>query len=287
LKLSHSARKRLLTVSILLCAAFCPGQSSQQTPATDPAQSSQTPTPNSSQQDKPGDQSPAQSNSDNKKNTAQDPTKAEPQKKKDDRMFYVMPNYLTVDNESQVEPITWKQKFAITAKGTFDPYEFAIVGVVAGIRQAENAYPAFGQGMEGYGKRYGAAFADQVDGNMMTGAVFPSILRTDPRYFRMGRGKLSHRFGYAVSRILMTRTDSGGRMFNIPEFAGNATAIAISNVYYPAADRSWSSSLSDWGTQMGIDGFGNVLKEFWPDIHNYLQNRRARHLKKQQQKDSD
>ena len=202
-------------------------------------------------------------------------------------MFFVMPNYLTVDNESQVEPISWKTKFAITAKGTFDPYEFAIVGVVAGIRQAENAYPGFGQGMSGYGKRYGAAFADQVDGNIMTGAVFPSILKTDPRYFRLGRGGLGHRFGYAVSRILITRRDSGGHMINVPELAGNATAIAISNVYYPASDRSWSSSLSNWGTQMGIDAFGNELKEFWPDIHGYFQRRHADHLKKQQQKAAD
>ena len=70
-------------------------------------------------------------------------------------MFYVMPNYLTVDNQSQVPPISWKEKFAITAKGTFDPYEFGIVGVVAGIRQAENSYPGFGQGASGYAKRYG------------------------------------------------------------------------------------------------------------------------------------
>jgi hypothetical protein len=169
---------------------------------------------------------------------------------------YVMPNFLTVDNESQVKPISWKVKFSNTAQGAFDPYEFAIVGVVAGILQAENAYPAFGQGIAGYGKRYGAAFADQVDGNIMVGAVFPSILKTDPRYFRLGRGGLVHRFGYAISRILITRRDSGGRTFNLPEFAGNATAIAISNVYYPAADRGFSASFANWGVQMGITPSG-------------------------------
>jgi hypothetical protein len=185
-------------------------------------------------------------------------------------MFYVMPNYLTVDNQSRVTPISSKEKFAITASGAFDPYEFVIVGVVAGIRQADNAYPAFGQGIEGYGKRYGTAFADQVDGNIMVGAVYPSILKTDPRYFRLGRGGFVRRFSYGISRIFVTRTDSGGSMFNVPEFAGNATAIAISNVYYPAANRSFSSSFSGWGLQMGLDAFGNELKEFWPDIHRYL-----------------
>jgi hypothetical protein len=186
---------------------------------------------------------------------------------------------LTVEGQSQVPPISWKEKFAITAKGTFDPYEFGIVGIVAGIRQAENAYPGFGQGASGYAKRYGASFADQVDGNLMVGGVFPTILRTDPRYFRRGKGRLGHRFGYAISRVLVARKDSGGNMFNIPEFAGNTTAIAISNVYYPASDRSFTSNLSGFTLQMGIDAFGNELKEFWPDIHGSLQRRHVRHQK--------
>jgi hypothetical protein len=199
-----------------------------------------------------------------------DPAAKDTGKTKSDRMFFVMPNFFTVDDESQRGPISWKQKFVITAKGSFDPYEFAVVGILAGTRQAENAYPGFGQGFEGYGKRYGAALADQVDGNLMVGAVFPTILKTDPRYFRLGTGKFIYRFGYAMSRIFITRRDSGGRLFNIPEFAGNATAIAISNVYYPPADRGFSASANNWGVQMGIDALGNELKEFWPDIHRRL-----------------
>jgi hypothetical protein len=191
-----------------------------------------------------------------------------------------MPNYLTVDSESQVKPISWKEKFAISAKGSFDPYEFVIVGVVAGIRQAENSSPGFGQGAEGYAKRYGAAFADQADGNIMVGGVFASILKIDPRYFRLGRSRFISRFGYAFSRIFVARRDSGANMFNVPEFAGSATAIAISNFYYPAADRSFSASLSGWGTQMGLDALGNELKEFWPDVHSYLQRRRAHRQQK-------
>lgn len=194
--------------------------------------------------------------------------------KKNDRMFFVMPNYLTVENEAEVKPLTWKGKFAITADGAFDPYEFAISGVLAGIRQAENAYPGFGQGFVGYAKRYGTAMADQVDGNMMVGAVFPSILRTDPRYFQMGKGPFFHRFTYAISRIFITRKDSGGSTFNFSEPVGNGVAIGISNLYYPAADRSVTSSLDGWGLQMAIDALGNELKEFWPDIHRRLEKKR-------------
>ena len=271
-------------MSILSSAAFCAAQSASQTQTPAPAASAPAPGA-SSQQDKPANQPPAQTNPQDKDKAQPDKAQQEKAKAKDDRMFYVMPNYLTVGSESQVKPLTWKEKFAIAAKGSFDPYEFTVVGIVAGIRQAEDSSPAFGQGMQGYGKRYGSAFADQVDGNVMVGGVFPSIMKVDPRYFQLGKGSVPRRMGYAFSRIFVARTDSGKHIFNVPEFAGNATAIAISNFYYPAADRGFSTSISDWGTQMGLDAFGNELKEFWPDIHHYLQKKHERHLQKQQEKD--
>jgi hypothetical protein len=244
----------------LTLPGFCQ-ESEENSPANSPARPTQN---------KPAEQSPAPNTSKDQSNG----TPAEAAPSKNDRMFYVMPNYLTVGNESEVRPITWKEKFSMTAKGSFDPYEFVVVGVLSGIRQAENSYPAFGQGMQGYGQRYGTAFADQLDGNMMVGAVYPTILKTDPRYFQLGKGTFAHRFGYAISRIFVTRTDSGGRLFNIPEFLGNATAIGISNLYYPAADRGFSNSFNSWGTQMGIDAFGNELKEFWPDIHRHFSKKK-------------
>jgi hypothetical protein len=289
LKLSYAALVGLLTVSIVSSAAFGQDQSTPQA-QPDPAQSTTTQSPATSppKQDQPGDQPSSQGNSPDPASPIQkDKAQQDAKKKANDRMFYVMPNYLTVDNEAHVTPVSWKEKFSMATKGSFDPYEFTVVGIVAGIRQAENSSPGFGQGMKGYAKRYGAAFADQVDGNVMTGGVYPSLLKIDPRYFRLGRGTFMGRFGYAISRIFVTRTDAGNHVFNTPEFAGNATAIAISNLYYPASDRSFSSSLSGWGTQMGLDALGNELKEFWPDIHHYLQRRHARHLERMQQKAAD
>lgn len=204
----------------------------------------------------------------------QEQTDSNQKAKENDRMFFVMPNYLTVREAGKVKSLTWKEKFKITAKGAFDPYEFVIVGVLSGIRQANNSYPAFGQGMEGYGKRYGTAFADQVDGNMMVGAVYPSILRTDPRYYQLGSGGFGRRFFYAFSRVFVTRKDSGGNTVNISEFAGNASAIGISTLYYPAQDRSGQSFMSGWGVQMGVDAIGNELKEFWPDLHRMWDKRK-------------
>jgi hypothetical protein len=206
----------------------------------------------------------------------QSQTPSSQKKKKDDRVFFVMPNFLTVENEADVEPLRWQQKFAITARGVFDPYEFGVVGILAGIRQSENAYPAFGQGVAGYSKRYGTALADQVDGNMMVGAVFPSILKTDPRYFQLGQGRFFHRVGYAISRVFVTRKDSGGHTFNVAESLGNGVAIGIANFYYPASDRGVTSSANDWGVQMGIDAIGNELKEFWPDIHRHFARKKGR-----------
>jgi len=272
LKATRFAFVCLLILLISITATFCSAQSAPQPENPDANQSAQPPAASPPKQDKPGDQPSAQNNPQDQNSPVREDTG-----KKNDRMFYVMPNYLTVDGQSQVAPVSWKEKFAMAAKGSFDPYEFTIIGVVAAIRQAEDSSPAFGQGAKGYAKRYGAAFADQVDGNIMVGGVYPTILKVDPRYFRLGRGSFVHRFGYAISRVFVARRDSGASMFNVPEFAGNATAIAISNVYYPAADRSFSSSFNGWGVQMGLDAFGNELKEFWPDVHGYLQRRHARH----------
>ena len=289
LKLIWAAHVGLLAVSIVSSSAFCAGQRVAQTPSSDPAQSAPSPAVGAPKQDQPAGQPSAQ-NSQGQNSPVEeglkkeDVKKDEGAKKKDDRMFYVMPNYLTVDGQSEVKPVSWKEKFSMAAKGSFDPYEFTIVGIVAGVHQAVDSDPAFGQGAKGYAKRYGAAFADQVDGNIMVGGVFPTILKVDPRYFRLGRGSFMHRFGYAIDRLLIARKDSGGHMFNIPEFAGNAAAIGISNAYYPAADRNFSGNFNDWGTQMGLDAFGNELKEFWPDIHQYLQQKHERQVQKQLQK---
>jgi hypothetical protein len=217
---------------------------------------------------------PATQSNPPKQNPQKQQGQSTPQKKTNDRMFYVMPNYLTVENQAKVPPLTWKQKFSTTADGTFDPYEFVINGVLAGIRQAHDAYPGFGEGAAGYGKRYGAAFADGTDENIMVGGVFPSILRTDPRYYQLSHGRFLRRVGYAISRIAVTHTDSGRNVFNVPEFGGAGVAAGISNLYYPHSDASVDSTLTNWGAQLGVDAFGNELKEFWPDIHRKLQRRK-------------
>jgi hypothetical protein len=266
-----------LEFAILLLAASAMAQTPQQEPQTQPQQ--QQPTAQQQQQTQqqqpPATTTPTQGQSPSTQKPATDKTADTPDKpaQKDDRIFGVMPNHLTINGTTKIDPLTWKGKFKITAEGAFDPYEFVVVGVISGIHQAENTDPPFGQGMEGYAKRYGTGFADQAIGNMMTGAVFPSILRTDPRYFRLGEGSIGHRMGYSISRIFVTRTDSGHTVFNLSEFAGNGAAAGISNAYYPRQDRTISNNLNTWATQIAIDCFGNQLKEFWPDIHSLLRRK--------------
>jgi len=191
-----------------------------------------------------------------------------------DRLFYALPNFLTVETPN-VPPLTTKQKFGVVTRSSFDYVEIPWYAFISGISQAENSEPGYGQGAAGYGKRFGTAFADGTIENYMTGAVLPSLLRQDPRYYQLGKGGFWHRTGYAMGRIFITRSDSGSKQFNFSEIAGSAAAAFISTYsYHPQDDRTVSNTLSVWGTQVGYDTIAFVVKEFWPDIRRKLQKHR-------------
>lgn len=189
---------------------------------------------------------------------------------KNDRLFGVIPNYTTVENEDEFGPLSAKGKFKMAADSDFDPYTFPFVGFVALIGQAENSEPSYGQGLKGYAKRYGTEYGDATIGTTMTVAVFPTLLRQDPRYFQLGQGSIMHRTEYAISRIFVTRSDAGSKQFNASEIAGNLVAAGISNAYHPQEDRTFANTLSVWGTDIMWDTVSNVAKEFWPDIKRKL-----------------
>ena len=272
----------------LALASICPLLSSaQQTTTPSDADSgtpgqSQTPAPN---------QAPSSERQPSSDKTKKDPA---PDSKNagtsNDRLFYTLPNFLSLENAGNVPPLTTKQKFAVVARGTFDPVQFPWWGLLAGISQADNSEPAYGQGAAGYGKRYATTAADSIIENFMTGAVFPSVLHQDPRFFQSGEGGFARRSGYAISRIFVTRTDSGHSQFNYSEILGSATAAAISTFsYHPRStylstptnphmfipsDRTLENAASVWGTQVGLDTFTIFLKEFWPDVHRKLSRKK-------------
>ena len=162
----------------------------------------------------------------------------------------------------------------MVARTAFDPIEYPYYAFISGISQAENSEPGFGQGWRGYGRRFGSASADGTIETFMTSAVFPSLLKQDPRYYRVGKGSFLHRAGYAVSRILIIRTDAGTNQFNLSELLGAGTAAGISNAYHPAGDRTVANTTSVWATLMGWDTVLIVVKEFWPDIHRKFTKRK-------------
>jgi hypothetical protein len=214
--------------------------------------------------------SQGQSKTGEKSGENKDPVIQEQKSPLNDRLFFVLPNYLTVENAKNIPPLTTGQKFKLVALGTFDPVEFPYVGVLGLIDQAENTDPSFKQGFVGYAKRYGAAYADTTIENFMVGAVFPTLLHQDPRYYQLGKGGFFHRAGCAALRVFITRSDSGKRQFNYSEWAGSAVAAAISNTYHPPHDRTALNSANIWLTQIWGDALSYELKEFWPDIHRKL-----------------
>jgi len=204
-----------------------------------------------------------------------------------DRLFFTLPNFLTLENSNQVPPLTSKQKFAVVTRGSFDYVQFPWYAFLAGISQASNSEPGYGQGWEGYGKRLGSAAADGTIENYMTAAILPSLLHQDPRFFQLGHGSFQRRALYAMSRNLITRGDSGKREFNFSEVLGGAMAASISTYsYHPKgqyvttttpgvlryipSDRTLSNTAKVWGTQYAYDTLTVVIKEFWPDIRRKI-----------------
>ena len=260
--------------------------------AANAQQGSQSPTPDSSKQapqDPPTSQteaSPPPSATESNKETKTTSEKSGPGTS-NDRLFFTLPNFLTLENAGQVPPLTTKQKFAVVTRGSFDYIQIPWYGFLAGISQAQDSEPGYGQGWAGYGKRFASSFADGTIENYMTGAILPSLLRQDPRYFQSGHGSFTHRTLYAMSRNLITRVDSGKNQFNYSEVVGGALAAAISTysyhpkskvvttttpgvVRYIPSDRTLANTAKVWGTQYGYDTMTLVIKEFWPDIRRKI-----------------
>ncbi len=198
------------------------------------------------------------------------PTGTKPGESGQHRILWVIPNYRSDELGGVIKPLSTGAKFKLAFEDSFDPSAFLVAGVFAGISMANVQYPDFGVGAVGFGKYYGGAFADQAIGNMMTEAIFPSVLHQDPRYFVMGRGGFWKRTKYAISREVITRTDAGTSQFNISEIAGNGIAAGISNIYYPDAQRTVGDNMKKWGQQLALDTFFDEVKEFWPDVRHKL-----------------
>jgi hypothetical protein len=183
----------------------------------------------------------------------------------DKHAFGVLPNYRTAEGDQPYSPITTKQKFKIAWSDTIDGPSFALAAMFSSISQINDTDPSFGQGVKGYAHRYATGLTDQIVGNFLTEATMPTLFHQDPRYFRKGHGSVISRVGWAVSRSVVARNDSGAYNFNFAEFVGNGMVAALGNSYYPD-ERGLSPTMQRMFTQIGTDTISQVLKEFWPDV---------------------
>jgi hypothetical protein len=190
-------------------------------------------------------------------------------KEQSQRLFGIIPLF-SVTSRKTAPPLTARQKFVLFAKSSADPYTFASSGIEAGIGQATNDFPGYGQGAAGYGKRFGASLADSVSGDFFGGFVYPVIFRQDPRYFRLGEGSLKRRFGYALAQEFTCRTDRGQRSFNWSSVLGSFSSGALANTYYPDKDRGVSLTLTRSAVSLLYASASGLISEFLPDVERKL-----------------
>jgi hypothetical protein len=183
----------------------------------------------------------------------------------DKHILGIIPNFRTTEMPDHYEPIGVAAKFKIAQQDAFDRGTVGLAAAFAGEGLLSNGNRSFGHGVEGYSKYLGGAYADYVIGDYMTEAIFPSLLHQDPRYFRKGKGSGISRLGYSMGQIFITHRDSGRLDFNYSEVLGNATGVAISNIYYKD-HRTAHDAVSSVSVQIGVDMVTNILKEFWPDF---------------------
>ena len=167
------------------------------------------------------------------------------------RLVGFFPNFYT-SFVYDAAPLSVKQKFSLATRGTFDPVAMLGVGLAAGIEQASNSYAGYGQGAAGYSKRFAAKFIDGRSSDFLTHAVFPALLHQDPRYYYQGTGSIKSRLVHAVSSAFLTRSDSGRTVFNSSYLLGDMCAGALSNLYYPKANRG--ANLVFTNTALGLAG---------------------------------
>jgi hypothetical protein len=178
------------------------------------------------------------------------------------RLFGIMPNFF-VSYLPDAAPLNTRQKFELSWKSRLDPVQFGVVGIVAGVQQARGDFGGFGDGAEGYAKRYAAAYANVVTRSLITQVALPSIFKQDPRYFYKGTGSTKARVGYALSRTVIRKGDNGHWQPNYSGILGSLLSGAVSNLYYPAEDRK-GVQLTLENTALGLGGaaIGHLAQEF-------------------------
>jgi hypothetical protein len=267
----HLLRTTWLLVIVTLLACLSVAQQPTPTPA---------PTPQATPESAPAPQPAAQTTPEPP--AAPTPRPANPQQpltpeqeeqirkqEESQRILGVVPQF-GVTSRQNAPPLTSGQKFHLFVKSAFDPFQFGLAAFQAGVSQANNSFPGYGQGAAGYGKRFGAAMADQVSSNFFSNYAYPVLLKEDPRYFRLGQGTIKHRTWYAITHEFITRTDKGTNRFAYSNVLGAFTSGSLSNAYYPQSDRGFGLTMNRSALALAYGAGGNLIDEFWFDINQKL-----------------
>ena len=162
--------------------------------------------------------------------------------------------------------LTLHHKFELAVRETFDPVTFLGIAFNAGISQAENNDPSYGQGAEGYGRRFGAGLAGQASSEFFKDLLYPTIFSQDPRYYRQAHGSTGKRLLHALEHSVVAYRENGTKTFNFTEWLGTTSAVVLANTYHPDNKRGVGPAASRVGYNVGEDIGYDVLREFWPEI---------------------
>jgi hypothetical protein len=196
------------------------------------------------------------------------------------RVWAVVATFNTTANQQAI-PLSTGQKFQLFFKSASDPWPFLLASVLAGVNQAENSPTEYGQGVEGYAKRFGASYGDYFIGNFLGNAVFASMMKEDPRYYQRGHGTYLRRALWAASGTVWCKRDSGTWGPNYANVIGNLTGAAVANVYYPQSERTVGGTIGRGFSVTAQGIIGSEVIEFWPDIVRHHQRKQAEKLARQ------
>jgi len=159
-------------------------------------------------------------------------------------------------------PLSTGQKFRLALRTSIDPVSIAIPAIIAGTEQSEDTFNGYGQGAQGFAKRFGASYADSVSSAFFAGAILPSLLHQDPRYFYKGTGSIMSRAFYAISTVVICKGDNGRWQPNYSNVFGNLASASLSNAYYPAGNRGARLTIDNWLIGTGSGAIGALFQEF-------------------------
>lgn len=178
------------------------------------------------------------------------------------RVLGVIPNFY-VSYVQNAAPLNPRQKFQLSFRDAIDPVTFILIGATAGIQQAVNQFPGYGQGAQGYGKRYGASYADFASGTLFGSVIFPAIFKQDPRYFYKGTGTTRSRVLYAIANAVICKGDNGHWQANYSSILGNLASGGMSNLYYPPQNqRGAALTFEVAGVGVAATAADNLIQQF-------------------------